>query len=356
MVPSIECQILMSPDLKKYIQLFLKDGGRTSEGLDLLPLPGDGSRRVFWRFTLPASGDGFIAMSNSPVDDFTMRENQAYVMIGKHLHKKNIPVPEIFQYDLDQGWFIMEDLGQTNLQDLALSGNDPLPVYEKILELLFRLQIEGAGDFDPSWCCQTWQYDHTVMRRYESDYFKEAFLCRYLGLKKEWPQLEASFDHLAETASRADSRFFLHRDFQSRNIMVSNGTIGIIDWQGARLGPLCYDLASLLIDPYTELSPQQRRDLLQSYLLLMRKHNAGWIDSFKRYFPYLAIQRNLQILGAFSYLTKVRKKQYFEAYIPAALKTLRELLLEASDPELSPLRDIVDKLQLPNPDKPDSKI
>jgi len=337
----------MSPDLKKYIQFFLKDRGLAFEGLEAQPLAGDGSRRIFWRFTPPVSSDSFIAMSNRPVDDFTRRENLAYVMIGKHLRSKKIPVPEIYRYDLDHGWFIMEDLGQTNLQDVVLSSDNPLPIYEKVLGFLFRLQTEGAMDFDPSWCCQTQQYDRTVMRQYESDYFKEAFLHHYLGLKREWPELENSFDHLAEAASRADNSFFLHRDFQSRNIMISNGDIGIIDWQGGRLGPLCYDLASLMIDPYTELSPQQRSNVFQTYSLLIREHNPEWIEPFKRYFPYLAIQRNLQIIGAFSYLTKVRKKQYFETYIPAALTTLQELLLQITDPELSPLRHIINELQLP---------
>ncbi len=337
----------MSPDLQEYILRFLKHRGRTSEGLGLQALPGDGSVRVFWRISLPDSGECFIAMTNPPVDDFIRRENLAYVKIGKHLHGKKIPVPEIYRYDLDRGWFIMEDLGQANLQDLISSSSDPLTVYEKILEHLTRLQIEGAKGFEPSWCCQTQRYDRTVMRQYESDYFKEAFLCHYLGLKKEWPELDASFDHLAETASKADGSFFLHRDFQSRNIMLSlKGGIGIIDWQGGRLGPPGYDLASLLIDPYTELSPQQRHDILQSYLLLIQEYNAGWIEPFKRYFPYLAIQRNLQILGAFSYLTKVRKKQYFEAYIPAALKTLRELLVQVTDPELSAFRHFINELRL----------
>lgn len=335
----------MSPDLKRYILNFLKHRGLVSEGLDIQHLPGDGSKRIFQRITLPLSGGGFIAMANPPVDDFTRKENLAYVMIGKHLRRREIPVPEIYRYDLDRGWFILEDLGQTNLQDMVLSGNNPLPIYEKVVESLFRLQIEGARDFDPSWCCQTQRYDRTVMRRYESDYFKEAFLCRYLGSKNQWPELEASFDYLAETASGADCRFFLHRDFQSRNIMLSKKeNIGIIDWQGGRLGPLGYDLASLIIDPYTELSLQQKNHILQCYLSLIRKHNAVWIKSFKKYFPYLSIQRNLQILGAFSYLTKTMEKPYFEAYIPAAVTSLQALLLQVSDPELSPLRQMINAL------------
>lgn len=337
----------MSPDLKKYIQLFLKNRGLDFEGLDHYPLPGDGSNRIFSRFTIPVSGECFIVMSNPPNDEFTKRENLAYVLIGNHLLSKKVPVPEIYQYDLDRGWFIIEDLGQTNLQDMVSSSDNPLPIYEKVLGQLFRLQIEGAADFKVEWCCQTQRYDHVVMRQYESDYFKDAFLCRYVGLKKDLPELDVSFNHLAEIASRAENGFFLHRDFQSRNIMINKGDIGIIDWQGGRLGPLCYDLASLLIDPYAKLSAQQKNEIFQSYLRLIADHNAGWLESFNRYFPYLAIQRNLQILGAFSFLTKVKKKQYFETYMPAALKTLRELLVQVKDPELSPLRHITNALELP---------
>jgi len=336
----------MPPDLKKYILRFLKDSALGPADLDLSPLPGDGSTRVFWRISLPNAEKSFIAMANPPIHEVIRRENLAYVMIGKHLHAKNIPVPEIYQYNLDYGWFIMQDLGQTNLQDLVLAGNNPLPLYEKVLEHLFRLQIEGAGNFNVEWCCQTQTYDLIVMRQFESNYFRDAFLCRYLGLKKEWPELEGSFNHLAETASHADNQFFLHRDFQSRNIMISKGEIGIIDWQGGRLGPLGYDLASLVIDPYTKLSAQQRTDIFQSYLLLIQELHKGWTESFKRYYPYLAIQRNLQILGAFSFLTKVRKKPYFEEYIPAALNTLIELLVQVRDPEISPLRHIVNELEI----------
>ena len=239
----------------------------------------------------------------------------------------------------------MEDMGTISLQQYVSSTENPLPIYKKVLEHLFRLQIEGAKDFDTAWCCQTKKYDYTVMRRYEADYFKDAYLCGYLGLKKEWSELETSFDHLAETASRAEARFFLHRDSQSRNIMISKEKIGIIDWQGGRLGPLGYDLAALLIDPYAGLSLQQREDLYQSYIHLIKEHNFNWIDSFEIYYPYLAIQRNLQILGAFSFLTKVRIKRYFEAYIPPALKTLHDLLNQLNDPKLSPLRDLITNLQ-----------
>ena len=284
-------------------------------------------------------------MANPPADDVARRENLAYLMIGRHLRSKGAPLPEIYRYDLEKGWFIMEDMGHMNLQDIVSSGEDPLPIYEKVLHHLFRLQTKGANDFDPKWCCQTERYDRTVMLKYEAHYFRDAFLGRYLGLKGDSPELEAAFSHLAEKASKAGCGFFLHRDFQSRNIMLSKGNIGIIDWQGGRLGPLGYDLASLIIDPYTCLTREQKTEVYHRYLALIKEHNPAWVESFERYYPYLAIQRNLQILGAFSYLTMVMNKPYFEAYIPEAFNTLDGLLHQVKERELSPLRGLVTGLR-----------
>ena len=331
----------MNSDLKNAIVEFLKQKDQATENLSFQRLPGDGSRRIFWRITSQRSNISLIAMANPPADDAARRENLAYLMIGKHLRSKGAPLPEIYRHDLETGWFIMEDMGHMNLQDLVSSGEDPLPAYEKVLQNLFRLQTEGAKDFDPKWCCQTERYDRTVMLTYEAYYFRDAFLGRYLGLKEEWPELEAAFSHLAEKATRAGCSFFLHRDFQSRNIMLSKGNIGIIDWQGGRLGPLGYDLASLIIDPYTCLTRGQKIEVYQRYLVLIKEHNPEWVESFERYYPYLAIQRNLQILGAFSYLTVVMNKTYFEAYIPEALRTLYGLLHHVHDKEISRLRDLI---------------
>jgi hypothetical protein len=298
------------PQLSEFITTFLKDVGLPAEDLQFHSLPSDGSKRLFWRLS-PQSHTSFIAMENAPTDDFSKRENVAYLMIGRHLFQKDLPVPEIHRFDLAKGWFILDDFGNASLQDEVSSQNSRVPIYERVIEILFRLQTEGAEGFNTEWCCQTETYDRYVMQHYEANYFRDAFLCKYLGLKKDWPELEAPFNHLAETASRADNHYFLHRDFQSRNIMVLGGKIGILDWQGGRLGPLAYDLASLLIDPYTELSSYERDELYQHYLRFLNKYESRLVEPFKKYFPYLAIQRNLQILGAFSFLSNVRGKPYF---------------------------------------------
>jgi aminoglycoside/choline kinase family phosphotransferase len=331
------------PHLSEFIGNFLREVGLPAEDLHFHSLPSDGSKRLFWRLT-PKSDATFMVMENAPTDDFARRENVAYLMIGRHLFRKDLPVPEIHRFDLTNGWFIMDDFGNANLQESASLKEDRVSIYERVIEILFRLQTEGAEGFNTEWCCQTERYDPLVMKQYEANYFRDAFLHKYLGLKKDWPELEAAFNHLAETASKADDHHFLHRDFQSRNIMIREGKIGILDWQGGRLGPLAYDLASLLIDPYTGLSSYERDEIFQHYVRFLSKYESRLVKPFKKYFPYLAIQRNLQILGAFSFLSKVQGKTYFEDYISPALISLQHLLENLNDPHLSPLKDAANSL------------
>ena len=305
------------------------------------PIAGDGSKRIFWRVGGLKSDVSYIAMENAPTDDFSKRENTAYLNIGRHLRSKGLPLPEIHRFDLGKGWFLMEDFGDVSLQAACERAKERVPLYAPVVEILFQQQTRGAEGFDTAWTCQTKTYDRQVMRRYEVDYFKEAFLGTYLGIRKEWPGLEKSFEHLIEEANRAENRFFLHRDFQSRNIMITGKKIGILDWQGGRLGPLAYDLASLLIDPYTRLPVPEEESIYSMYCQLLRRKQPDRLASFEKTFPYLAIQRNLQILGAFSFLSRVRGKTYFEEYIPGALESLRHLLEAVKDGNLSRLRDLV---------------
>lgn len=331
----------MSPDMRNYIYGFLEENGIRPSRAEIRPLQADGSKREFWRVIIQDAARSFVAMSNPPIDGDAARENFAYAMIGNHLRRKGVPAPELYRFDLARGWFVMEDLGAVSLQEAVLSSSRPLPLYERALEALFRLQVQGADGFDASWCCQTERYDRHVMQRLESEYFKNAFLVLYLGMERNWAPLEAAFRRLAENAAKADNRFLIHRDFQSRNIMVRQNGVGLVDWQGARLGPLAYDFASLLIDPYTDLPSNVRSAVWDSYLRILQAYDKRLVEPFKATFPYLALQRNLQILGAFAFLTKARGKRHFEAYIPGALRNLGNLLEELGDRELAPLEEVV---------------
>jgi N-acetylmuramate 1-kinase len=327
--------------IHEFIREFLNKRGLSVNNIASHPMAGDGSKRLFSRIAHSETEESYVVVENNPMTDFLKKENFAYLMIGRHLFGKGLPLPEIYDYDLDNGWFILEDMGDVKLQDEILVRKDSGRLLEDIIELLFKLQIQGIEGFKKEWCCQTDKYDHFVMRRYESDYFRDSFLTGYLEIKSDWPELEAPFNHVSEIASMAESNYFLHRDFQSRNVMIRKDKMGVLDWQGSRTGPLGYDLASFLIDPYTNLPAQDKRHLYEQYLSLLKGYDASLTSSFERSYPYLAIQRNLQILGAFSHLTKVLGKTYFKGYIPSALKTLNQMLDELNDPKLSSLTNIV---------------
>jgi aminoglycoside/choline kinase family phosphotransferase len=334
----------LDPTLREALDRFFSHELNESDELRIEPIPADGSIRTFWRLHRLGTKPSLVVMSNPPTGPTVERENRAYLKIGRHLREKGIFVPEIYAYSLEGGWFIMEDLGNRTLQEVALNEIDPLPIYRNVLEALVHLQVQGADGFDPSWCCQTGAYDTVVMRRFESDYFRDAFLRGYMRIESLGSTLESAFAHLAEKAANADCRFFLHRDFQSRNILVTGKKIGFVDWQGGRIGPLAYDLASLLIDPYTDLPSRQKDALYAAYLGLIHDVNPKWAESLDAHYPYLAIQRNLQILGAFSYLTETVQKPQFAAYIPGAVSSLNHLLDRVRDPELLSLKDLMESV------------
>ena len=338
--------LLLDKGAYSFIRAALERKGIDPAGIRVSSVPGDGSARDFFRIRHDKSEESYILVLNPPDTDTARRENRAYLMIGRHLRRKGIRVPKVYEADLGSGFFLLEDLGDTSLQDAIKGGQRPSELYPLVLEHLIKMQVEARNGFDPAWTCQTRRYNALVMRRFEAEYFVEAFLEGYLGLKGAGAGLKGSFDFLAQRASEAPAEFFMHRDFQSRNIMVKGLQIGILDWQGGRLGPLGYDLASLLLDPYVNLSKETREELFQEYCHQIQGLDSRWAEELKRSYPYLAIQRNLQVLGAFSFLSRVRQKPYFASYIPNALSSLKTLLEDLNHPRLSPLLSLLKELSL----------
>lgn len=221
-------------------------------------------------------------------------------------------------------------MGDVHLHSLVVgrqSFTEVQPYYFQAVDGLLKLQVDGVKGFDSRCCWDTPKYDMELMLQRESGYFLQVFCKEYLGKIVDEHGLNQEFVELARRAARERSDFLLHRDFQSRNLMVHEGKVRIIDFQGARLGPLAYDLASLLIDPYASLSSEEQKVVLDYYV----EQAAGLMSDFApvqflRGYNFLALQRNLQILGAFAFLSQQKGKIFFEQYImPAALSLLQRL-------------------------------
>lgn len=290
-------------------------------------LKGDGSDRGWFRLE---SGKKTLILGDHGI--YAGKDNceaGAFVKIGQHLHNQGVPVPRIFHENSFSGHVFVEDLGDTLLQKVVLKHPDSSgtrKLYEKITKALCHMWIRGADGFDLSWTYQSTHYDRRMILDQECRYFTESFLNGYLGLKIGFEELAEDFNHLADRIAAFTGEGFMHRDFQSRNIMINGTQIYFIDFQAGRLGPIQYDLASLLIDPYTALSRDLQAHLLEFCIHFLNSLMPIAPNDFKRGFHYCAVSRNLQILGAFAHLSLIKKKRWFEAYIPQAINTLKNNL------------------------------
>ncbi|MCF8055731.1 MAG: phosphotransferase [Desulfocapsa sp.] len=313
----------------------LQKAGLTGAGehsLKITPLMGDGSSRKFWRILL--NGQGLcLAVAPPSISADGLKEARAARAIGLHLIQQGVRVPEQYGWDEESGILLFEDLGDCKLHDYVLQTQkkerDPVAriraSYKKVVESLVVMQVLGAEGFDPGWCWDTPRYDRSLMLERESGYFLRAFWQDFLG--RQAPSgLKAEFVALAEQVALIAADYFLHRDFQSRNIMLHKDEPCFIDFQGGRLGPLGYDLASLLIDPYVSLSINLQDELLELYLDKLEELAAVDRGKFREEYLLLALQRNLQIVGAFAFLAKQKKKVFFRQFLLPALSSLNILL------------------------------
>ncbi|MDM7919953.1 MAG: hypothetical protein QUS12_12405 [Methanosarcina sp.] len=197
-----------------FIKSFLKESGLPGCNYSVSPLAGDGSKRLFQRLKPAGGGHSYIFMQNPPNDEFLKRENYAYLKIGNHMLSKGLPIPQIIKHDLGKGFFILEDMGDLTLQEVVLKGSRRIELYEDVIEILLKLQVEGREGFDISWCCQTPYYDAALMREKEAWYFRDAFLRDYINKDIDLSILDESFEHIISLAEKADKGFLLYRDFQ----------------------------------------------------------------------------------------------------------------------------------------------
>lgn len=304
----------------------------------------DGSFRRLYRLVGP---DGQRLMVIEPPEDDAagLREAHAAWKIGRHLYGLGISVPEMYGFEEEGGRLFVEDLGPHRLHDLLQesSPEERYLWYEKSIAELVRMQVFGAENFKTSWCWDTPYYDQHLMIERESGYFLRALCQDVLHLDFPWQQVYVECRLLAERASRSPTDFFLHRDFQSRNIMIKNGKVRIIDFQGGRLGPLAYDLASLLIDPYAGLSAEFQEEMLGIYISHLQEYVTYDREQFQQEYVLLALQRNLQILGAFAFLSRQRGKPFFSQFILPALYSLNSLLAKPEAADYALLRKLANQ-------------
>jgi len=290
----------------------------------VVSLKGDGSDRRLFRLT--GGGRSVIGAINSD-----RRENEAFLKFSRHFRNCGVRVPEIYSEDIENGIYIEEDLGDTNLFQLMtkLRRPDSFPaevvtMYRRTVEDLPRLQIEAGRTLDYSFCYPRHSFDRQSMM-WDLNYFKYYFL-RLSKIPFSEQDLEDDFVKFCDFLLSAERDFFLYRDFQSRNIMVRDGKPWFIDYQGGRRGALQYDIASLLYDAKADLPFEMRDELLAHYMESAAKYTKIDKDEFVKYFHGYVFIRIMQAMGCYGLRGFYERKQHFLKSIPYAIQNIEHLL------------------------------
>jgi len=295
-------------------------GGSPLTGIEKIPQ--SGSNRIYFRIL--ATKASYIACSNDNV-----RENKTFVYYSRHFRSRGCPVPEIFAINEAYTIYIQEDFGdQSLLMELEKEGhNDRLyAFFKQSLEALARLQILGDQGLDYSWAITSREFGKQAIL---SDllYFKYYFLDT-LEIPYDKERLIDDFEALSTYLTHVDHKYFMFRDFQSRNIMLKDEKVHFIDFQGGMKGALQYDVASLLWQAKAELSDQWKDSLLEDYMDVVEKLLDTTIDRVRfvsQYNGYVLI-RLLQVLGAYGFRGLFERKAHFLISIPLALRNFKWFL------------------------------
>ncbi len=284
-------------------------------------LRGHGSDRRFYRLT--ADDWSAVAMQSDAgreQDD----EFRRHLAVGAFLREQDLGPAEVLSRDVEGRTALMEDLGEDTLYRRACAGDDLRPLYRQTVDHLLKLQdaTDAARQACPAATDRRLGLEDL---RWETSYFRERFL---LGVHGREPDLETLFADLARRVAR-QPLVLLHRDFQSQNIHLRSGRVRLVDFQGMRLGPVGYDLMSLVWDPYVPLPMALRRELMDHFLEHREQATEGMLLE-------AGLQRLMQALGAYGYLGLVKGKQEFLAHIPAGVQNLHHLLLRTGEQSAPP--------------------
>lgn len=298
------------------------------------PASEDASFRRYFRVHL--GNTTYVVMDAPP----QLEDSRNFVDIDKLLEAHQVHVPHIFHVDLTQGFILLSDFGSTAYLDKLDAGNvDRL--YGDALFALFNIQTRVPHAGLPL-------YDDTLLNR-EMALFHDWFLRTHLALKLDADAettLNNTFQYLSENAL-AQPRVFVHRDYHSRNLMITgSNNPGILDFQDAVSGPVTYDLVSLLRDCYIAWPDSQVYAWLAAYHGRLVQH--GFLDSdyaqFQQWFDEMGIQRHLKAIGIFSRLQHRDGKGGYLKDIPRTLGYILDTCRRY--PALEPFERLMQRLRV----------
>ena len=313
-----------SDDVRTRIDQFLADSGQGGRGAHIAPLTGDASDRQYFRVQHRDAASQVLAVHPGPIAFDTL----PFVNVARLLSAMPVPVPRILAHSDALGIIALEDLGDVTLQAHVgtASPEERAALYRQAVTLINTIQRRGRELASSEYVPYGIAFDVEKLI-WELQFFTTHFLeaCRGAGLTDGGRTALAS-EYAAIADDLASSpRVLCHRDYHSRNLMLHRGSLQIIDFQDARMGPDTYDLASLLRDSYVDIDDHQV-DALVSYFLGLRARPDTDAHDFRRRFDLMALQRNLKALGTFGFQATSRGTPAYVQYIPRALRHVRASL------------------------------
>jgi NDP-sugar pyrophosphorylase family protein len=254
---------------------------------------------------------------------------ERHVTYTSFFRRHGVPVPALMGEDPKKKEALLEDLGDLSLYGWLRCRRSPdeiASLYRRVIDISVMIHGDLTDHLPECPLLQERVFDYEHLR-WETAYFIERFVGGLKGVRREDASaLQEEFHRLAVLVD-SFPKTVIHRDFQSQNIMISGGIPRLIDYQGARQGPPAYDLASLLWDPYYQIEDAVRTSLIRYYIDEMKKKEAGNIfdnEAFEASLLPCRLQRHMQALGAYAFLSEVKGKKFFLRHVAEGLRLLKE--------------------------------
>jgi aminoglycoside/choline kinase family phosphotransferase len=356
--------------MESYLSQILRQRLHISEKiLSLIRLHGDASYRTYYRLLLDG-GRSLIVMQLPPGKSSVSEEitnlkekppELPFVNIGRFLKEKGLPVPSVYHYDETAGLLLIEDLGDETLETRLprCSPEERKSWYQKAVDLLVLFQKKGM---ERDGCiAHKRSFDETLLN-WEFDHFVEYGIEARTGVRpseEDLKKIRQGTNFITFALTRLPQTL-THRDFQSRNLMIQDETLKLLDFQDALMGPYLYDLVALLRDSYVTLPWTLVEELIAYYLQCSSETPSKGIGSGlarpippprglgggpevspAKMFDWMTIQRKLKDAGRFVYIDRVKGNPNFLKHIPNSLSYVREAF--ERQPELKALFEILKK-------------
>ena len=305
-------------DMRSRIDEFLRQTELDRRGAKVVPLTGDASDRRYFRVLMKDEPAQVLAVHPGPIQF----DSLPFVNVARLMAAMPVPVPHILSHSDPLGIIALDDLGDVTLQAHlgAASFAEHNGLYRQAVLHIDTMQRRGAELASDQYLPYGIAFDVEKLM-WELNFFAKHFLEAYRGATLSAAAREAltrEFEEIARELA-GEPRVLCHRDYHSRNLMLHHGTLYIIDFQDARMGPDTYDLVSLLRDSYVDFTESQFEQLIAFFHALRRARTGEGEHEFRRRFDLMALQRNLKALGTFGFQTTSRGNPVYIQYIPRTL-------------------------------------